>query len=55
MSEWRVYSWEAILLMSIGKGKWSDSGGVGCNTVGCCKVSSLVSSLGRISLGTGYA
>ena len=41
--------------MSIGKGGWSDSGGVGCNTAGHCKVSSLVSSLERISLQTGGA
>ena len=41
--------------MSMGKGRWSDSGGVACNTAGHDRVSSLVSSLGRIDLGTGCA
>ena len=41
--------------MSMGKGRWSDSGGMVCNKVGCNRVSSLVSSLGRIDLGTGHA
>ena len=44
-----------MLSVSIGKGRWFDSGGVGCNIVGHCKVSSLVSSLRRIALGTGCA
>ena len=38
--------------VSIGKGRWSDSGGMVCNIAGRCKVSSLVFSLGRISLQT---
>ena len=50
-----MYSWEAMLSVSMGKGRWSDSGGVGCDTAGCCKVLSLVSSLGRIDLGMGCA
>ena len=41
--------------VSIGNGRWSDSGGVGCNIAGHCRVSSLVSSLRRISLWTGGA
>ena len=41
--------------VSIGKGRWSDSGGVGCDTADHCKVPSLVSSLGRTSLWTGRA
>ena len=44
-----------MLSVSIGKRRWSDSGGVGYNTVGHCKVPSLISSLGRTSLWTGGA
>ena len=36
--------------VSMGKGKWSDSAGEVCGIGGCCKVSSLVSSCGRIFL-----
>ena len=41
--------------MSMGKGRWSDSGGVACDTAGHDRVLSLVSSLGRIALGMGCA
>ena len=41
--------------VSIGKGRWSDSGGVGCDIAGHCKVPSLVSNLGRTFLWAGMA
>ena len=41
--------------VSIEKGRWSDSDGVAYSIVGHCKASSLVSSLGRISLQAGGA
>ena len=41
--------------VSMGKGRWSDSGGVGCDIAGRCRVLSLVSTLGRIGLGTDCA
>ena len=50
-----MYSWEAMSSVSMGKGRWFDSGGVACDTVGRDRVSSLVSSLGRIDLGAGCA
>ena len=41
--------------VSMGNERWSNSSGVGCNTAGYCKVSSLVSSLRRTSLATSCA